>query len=63
MMNEAMREWGHQFVYDGVELTRQLESAGFREVVVAEWRKSTHGPLNGLESRPFHGEVILEGTK
>ena len=63
MVNEALRLWGHQFVYDADELKRAFEETGFSQVTQVEWRKSKHKGLDGLECRPFHGEIILEGVK
>lgn len=63
MVNEGMREWGHQFVYDRHELTEQLLAAGFSSVERAGWRVSVHPELSGLECRPFHDEVIVEATR
>jgi hypothetical protein len=31
MVNEGLRLWGYQFLYDASELKRILEEAGFRE--------------------------------
>lgn len=62
MVNDAMRLWGHQFVYDGVELRALLEKIGFK-VTPASWRDSKYEELNGLESRPFYGDIILEAVK
>lgn len=63
MVNEGMRLWGHQFVYDAAELTRILEEIGFHEVARVPWRESKHQDLAGLECRPFHGEIIVEAVK
>lgn len=63
LMNEGMRSWGHLFLYDRPELVSTLVSSGFTNVVDQEWRKSTHSDLNGLESRPFHNDLILEASK
>jgi predicted SAM-dependent methyltransferase len=63
MLNEGMRLWGHQFVYDLDELTLLLKEAGFRHVNQAAWRESRHPELKGLECRPFHGEIIVEAIK
>lgn len=63
LMNEGMRAWGHQFVYDAEELLRLLAEAGFENVVFVDWRHSEIESLRGLESRPYHGELIVEATK
>jgi predicted SAM-dependent methyltransferase len=63
MVNEGMRLWGHQFVYDLDELTLLLGEAGFEHVTQVAWRESRHPELKGLECRPFHGEIIVEAVK
>jgi predicted SAM-dependent methyltransferase len=63
MVNEGLRLWGHQFVYDAQELKRVLEAVGFSRVTKAAWRESTTPALRQLESRPFHGEIIFEAFK
>jgi len=63
MINEGVRDWGHQFVYDHDEMHLLLADAGFHDVVDRDWRSSGHAALQGLECRPFHDEVIVEATK
>jgi ribosomal protein L11 methylase PrmA len=63
MMNEGMRSWGHQFVYDAEELVRILVEAGFNSISFQDYRKSQDKVLCGLESRPFHNELIIEARK
>lgn len=63
LINEGMRSWGHQFVYDAEELHGLLRDCGFAAIVKAEWRQSRHSELRNLECRPFHDEIILEATK
>lgn len=63
LLNEGMRLWGHEFLYDRAELASLLEAAGFGRVVDVGWRESEHVALRGLECRPFHNEIILECTK
>jgi len=63
LINEGLRKWGHTYVYDEAELTAALDSVGFRDVHRVEWRESDHEALVGLESRPSHHDLILEGTK
>jgi hypothetical protein len=62
-MNEGMRSWGHQFLYDAGELSRILLEAGFANVKFVQWRESTIDELAGLETRPFHNELIVEASK
>ncbi|HTP29375.1 MAG TPA: methyltransferase domain-containing protein [Anaeromyxobacteraceae bacterium] len=63
MVNEGLRLWGHRFVYDEVELKDTLEVIGFRHVNPVDWRGSSYEELKGLESRPYHREVIVEAVK
>jgi predicted SAM-dependent methyltransferase len=63
MVNEGLRLWGHEFVYDEAELRQILQEVGFRVVRRVGWRHSEHAELRGLESRPDHHEIILESVK
>jgi len=63
MVNEGMRLWGHQFLYDASELSMLLREAGFCQVIPVKWRASHYAELQNLELRPFHQEVILEAVK
>ncbi len=63
MLNDGLRLWGHQFVYDTEELIHTLWEIGYSKVTRVAWRESTTAALANLECRPFHGEIILEATK
>jgi predicted SAM-dependent methyltransferase len=63
MMNQRMRLWGHQFVYDLEELETLLMECGFRQLTPVAWRESDHVELKDLEYRPFDEEIIMEATK
>lgn len=63
MLNEGLRLWGHQFVYDTDELKRILEEIGYREVREVTWQESSNEALKELECRPFHNEIIFEAVK
>ena len=63
LLNEGMRLWGHQFVFDAAELERMLRAAGFGAVKAVGWRQSEHDVLRGIECRPFHNELIYDCTK
>lgn len=63
MMNEGMRLWGHQFLYDLRELIEVFFIAGFTDIVGAAHHSSTHSELIGLECRPFHQELIVEARR
>jgi predicted SAM-dependent methyltransferase len=60
LMNEGMRLWGHQFVYDADELVKILLEAGFGDISFQEYKKSKNEVLRGLETRPFHNDLIIE---
>jgi predicted SAM-dependent methyltransferase len=60
MVNEAMRWWGHTFLYDEAELTALLRECGFSDVRRVKWGESEFDELRGLESRPDFDDLILE---
>lgn len=60
MVNEGMRLWGHQFLYDAEELEHQLKQAGFSQLKRCAHRESDVPELAGLECRPWHNELIYE---
>lgn len=62
LLNEGMRSWGHQFVYDEPELRLLLAEAGFVAVERVAWRESTHTALRAIECRPLHAEIIVEAS-
>jgi predicted SAM-dependent methyltransferase len=65
MVNEGMRFWGHEFLYDGEELNDALRDAGFvsGNIRILPYRHSAHQALKGIDQRPNHGELIFEATK
>ena len=63
MINEGFREWGHQFMYDDLELLLVTSEAGFTMAKLNEYRQSDHPELQNIELRPFNGELILEVIK
>lgn len=62
MVNQAMRLWGHQFLFDHTELYMCLERAGFSDVRGKLWG-DTQVPDMVVEGRPDLGELIFEATK
>ena len=60
LMNEAMHNWGHQYLYNASEIGLLLRQAGFAKCEPAPYRESKHEALRGLETRPFYGELIVE---
>lgn len=63
MVNEGMTLWGHKFLYDQPEIEKLFLSVGFSSVTFCSWGHSDHYHLCNLECRPYHGELIVEGTK
>jgi predicted SAM-dependent methyltransferase len=62
-INEGVRNWGHQFLYDEPELRSSLEKAGFGEIETQKWRESSVPELRGLETRPDFGDLIIEAVE
>lgn len=62
-INEGLRLWGHQFVYDHDELVSSFNKAGFSKVSFTKWRESNYKELQNLESRPYHRELLVEAIK
>jgi predicted SAM-dependent methyltransferase len=63
MLNEGLHLWGHQFVYDYDELSLALREAGFEHTRAVQWRESEYDELRGRETRPYHGDLIVEAVK
>lgn len=63
LLNEGMRLWGHQWLYDNQELSNILAEAGFSNYRHVDWRKSSVQDFCDLESRPYHRELIVEAVK
>lgn len=61
LLNEGLRNWGHCYVYDEPKLMALLGGAGFTDVARRSWGQSAHQPLSGIETRPDHGDLIVEG--
>lgn len=62
MMNIAMREWGHRWLYNEEELTRVLLLSGLRPNGRKGWGESDIQALSGLETRAS-SLLILEAVK
>jgi len=56
MVNEGMREWGHQYLWDEPELFKTLRNIGFREMKRLEEKPS-------VLVRPFCGDLIVSVSK
>lgn len=63
LMNEGLRLWGHQYVYNETELKSLIKSVGFVKIVNEEWGKSKFEDLKNRETRHFHNEIIIEAMK
>jgi predicted SAM-dependent methyltransferase len=63
LINESMRLWGHQWVYDREDLHALFAEAGFGDRRDAVYRRSSFPFLAGLESRPYHHELILDAVQ
>jgi predicted SAM-dependent methyltransferase len=68
VLNNMMRNWGHQFVYDRDTLQRAVEACGFRDVRFFAPRESDDAHLRGLEARADEEDnrfetMILEASK
>lgn len=63
MMNDGMRLWGHEFLYDWPELSALLTAAGFVNVTRERPRHSQVPELAGLEIRPDCGDLVVQAMK
>lgn len=64
LLNGALREWDHKFVYDEDEMQILLiDEIGFSSAVSMAYKKSDHEALKDLEIRPYFEELIMEATK
>jgi predicted SAM-dependent methyltransferase len=54
VINNAFRNWGHQFLYDGETLEMAMRAAGFTDIVRRRVGESEDENLRGIES---HGEL------
>jgi predicted SAM-dependent methyltransferase len=70
VVNNFVRNWEHQFIYDEATLRQAMEDAGFSEIVRCELQQSGHADLAGRENEARMPEgflalesLILEGTK
>lgn len=62
-VNEAMRLWGHQYLYDYDKLMSCVKKAGFKNHESSAFRKSRYPELCGLECRPDYRDLIVEIKK
>jgi len=50
VINNFVRDWGHQFIYDENTLRSSLERAGFTKITKYELNQSDHDALRNLEN-------------
>ena len=64
VINNAFRNWGHQFLYDGEILELALRRAGFEDITRCKYGESLHADLRGIESHGINvGSEAREGLK
>jgi len=51
MLNFALREWGHQYVYDCEDLVQRLRDIGFVDIEPQAWGESQHTDFQNRETR------------
>lgn len=54
VINNAFRNWGHQFLYDGDLMNATLHEAGFTEITRCTPGESAHVELQGVERHGRH---------
>ena len=59
VINNAFRNWGHQFLYDEATLTEMLSAAGFTDVARCEPSESTEPALRNVD---YHAECIEDAN-
>jgi predicted SAM-dependent methyltransferase len=62
MLNMAVREWGHLYMYDYDELSLRLRQARFEAVRRVELGASSYPELRGLESRA-DSKLVVEAQR
>jgi predicted SAM-dependent methyltransferase len=70
VINNYVRDWGHQFIYDEKTLRASMEKVGFKRITRCELSKSEEETLRNLENEKRKPEgflrlesFTLEGTK
>ncbi len=70
VINNFVRDWGHEFIYDEKILRLSLETAGFSDICVCILAKSEDENLRNLENEEREPEgflalesIVMEGTK
>lgn len=57
VINNAFRNWGHQFLYDGTLMEMAMREAGFADISRHAPGESEHEALRGIES---HGKNVAD---
>lgn len=57
VINNAFRNWGHQFLYDADLMAMALQEAGFTDIKQCPTGESDHAQLSGIES---HGKNVAD---
>lgn len=60
VVNNFVRDWGHQFIYDRATLTTGLAAAGFTDIVPRPVNLSDDPELSGIENAARMTEGFLE---
>lgn len=60
VVNNFVRDWGHQFIYDEKSLSLSLDLAGFSNVKRRKLNVSDHAELSGLEFETRMPEGFLQ---
>jgi len=70
VINNFVRDWGHQFIYDEQTLRESLKSAGFSTIIKQQVNYSDHSELAKMDSESRMPEgflrlesVVMEGVK
>lgn len=62
-LNQDMRGWGHQYLYDFEDLSLKLREAGFTKVVAEEHGQSDLEVFKNIETRVKGLDLVVEATK
>lgn len=60
VVNNFVRDWGHQFIYDEKTLRSSLSAAGFADIVSCKLNQSVDAELSSLENEKRMPDGFLE---
>lgn len=60
VVNNFVRDWGHEYIYDADALCGALKNVGFEDVKTAELQKSEHPDLCNLENAQRQPDGFLK---